>query len=406
MCKTRLNLKRISVGILLILQICVISLFFNMQPSYKQSSRSSVSFLVATPNNKTDSKPTTYHTSHSKILLKSINTRKLYEDFNSSLCYKKGTDIKLMKRSHNTWKCECLPGYHGIDCGQAEVIWRTLLTLRKPIQLKGRSFERRIIYIFEISEITRTISDIRLNELNQTVDLFVLYELNSDFMGNQMTYNFLKEFHDKILYLRVTKVDKLWFQVNRVIGNLKQDDLILVSGFNEIPNVAALQFFKLYDNWPEPISFRLRWSVFGFFWIHPNKTFLKVQAFTKKYLYEGLNNRLSSIISNNKTTSNFNIGDLNHYGGWYCEFCNDPIKIIDELNRLPKQIFDDGNAKTIDANYVEELIENGIYIDGKTELLRAHRFRESYFAPTFLTENTWKYDYLMLNIYSKMDYYE
>lgn len=124
------------------------------------------------------------------------------------------------------------------------------------------------------------------------------------------------------------------------------------------------------------------------------------------------NNKLS-LLTDNKTLSSqiykgIILGDLNHYGGWFCEYCNDPAQIVEFLASKPKNVinWDRIDKQKIDNSYIEDLIENGVYIDGKTQLVKAHKYRDSYFAPRFVNDHNWRYDFLLINFYSKLDYYE
>lgn len=415
MYKIRLHFKRLSLWIILILQMLLIASYFLLQTDNSISDtynlKSSVSFLKVTENAPIRNK-ITYQTINTKFKLKLLPTKDLYMDFNSSVCYKLGTDLNSMHRSKSlNWKCDCLEGWHGSDCGQPEVIWRALLAYRKPLSLKGpRKYQRRIIYIIKVDRFAVTTTDIRVNDLNSTVDLFVLYENTTHtYLQNKLNHQFLKEYHYKILYSQFSDLKSLWATLTSLI-KLQNDDIIIVGGPNDIPNVLELQFFKLYDKWPEPLKFRYRWSVYGFFWLHPSKTILKGGACSISYLYENLNNEIEWLY-NNKTINYSNkgllVGDLNHFGGWFCEFCYDSLKIIDFLNAMPANIikFNSVDRQKIDNSYIEDLIENGVYLDGKTELLRTHRYQEKYYAPVYVVNNSWKYDWLLTNLYSKMDYY-
>lgn len=213
------------------------------------------------------------------------------------------------------------------------------------------------------------------------------------------------------MYIR-EKREYLWKKVKGRLKNLRNDDIILSSNSNEIPNRDALIFLKFYDQWPQPIKFRLRWSVFGFFWMHPSRTIISGGACTVSFLKEMFNNKLS-LLTDNKTLSSqiykgIILGDLNHYGGWFCEYCNDPAQIVEFLASKPKNVinWDRIDKQKIDNSYIEDLIENGVYIDGKTQLVKAHKYRDSYFAPRFVNDHNWRYDFLLINFYSKLDYYE
>jgi len=149
-------------------------------------------------------------------------------------------------------------------------------------------------------------------------------------------------------------VGKTW---KHNVDNLQSDDLVLYVPAHVIPLPAALLFFKLHDGFPSPIRFRLKWNVYGYFFQHPNKT----------RLYPD-------------TDASLTIGDLNHYGGWYCELCTDQF-----------------NSSLQDA------MGEGLYTDKRTQLLRAHD-SQPYFAPQYLLNNSWQFESLLNNVYDKFDY--
>ncbi|CAH0560669.1 unnamed protein product [Brassicogethes aeneus] len=405
----RPNCRKLFLGLLIVAQIILVGTFLYIQIKEAEERSESVTFLKNVDI--VEQHSVTYHTVNSKINLRSIGGRYSFIDFNSSVCFKNGTDLLSMNRTKNLqWQCNCLPGWHGIDCGQPEVFWRAMLANRKPVQIKGpRVFERRIIYVFKVDTFSESVADIRVNELSDIVDLFILYENEGDnFLMNKLNNNFLKEFHSKILYVN-SNLSKVWKKVKSILKNLRSEDLLVTSNNSEIINKNALSFAKFYDNWPQPLRFRLRWSVFGFFWIHPGKTIITAGACTVSYLKQNLQDRLDFLIDN-RTLSNsvykgIILGDLNHFGGWYCEFCTEATKIVENIKKN-NELIDWNKVKNIDNNFVEDLIENGIYVDSKTELIRGHRYSDNYFAPKFVTDYGWKYDYLVINFYSKLDYYE
>ncbi|KAG5875354.1 hypothetical protein JTB14_027675 [Gonioctena quinquepunctata] len=409
----RLNLKKISLWTLILSQLCLLLLYFYVQLSPGiQEKDNGISF----PSNNEDTQDlqSTYHTLDTNIILKTVKTRQSYIDFNSTLCFTNGTDLASMKTARGVnWRCQCLPGWHGNDCGQPEVLWRALLASKKPFKIKGpRTFERRLIYIIKVDKFSMYVTDIRIHELGPIVDLFILYEEeSSNYLRRKLDSNFCKEHQNKILYLK-DGGETVWKKVKRYLKNFRNDDIILSSNGYEIPNKDALVFLKFHNHWPQPIKFRYRWSVFGFFWLHPSRTITGGGACTMSFLKETFNNKLQ-LLTDNKTLSSplykgLTLGDLNHYGGWYCEYCNDPAQVVEYLASRPKNVidWDKIDRGKIDNSYIEDLIENGLYIDGKTELIKSRRYRDNYFAPKFVIEHDWKYDFLMVNFYSKLDYYE
>jgi hypothetical protein len=63
------------------------------------------------------------------------------------------------------------------------------------------------------------------------------------------------------------------------------------------------------------------------------------------------------------------------------------------------------SSKKIDITYIEDLVGTGLWLDGVTALIRKSQHRDLYFAPEYVANNTWKYDFLYNNFYSKLDYY-
>lgn len=174
----RLNFKKISIGILVLFQIFAILIYFYLQPVSLDENTNKITFFKAIESYETTQ--ATYHTLNKNIILKSLSTRESYIDFNSSLCFKNGTDLISMKISNELkWKCKCLPEWHGNDCGQPEILWRALLTYKKPIKIKGpRTFQRRLIYFFKYDKFFEHIADIRFNELGEyslkcKIDIFL-----------------------------------------------------------------------------------------------------------------------------------------------------------------------------------------------------------------------------------------
>lgn len=108
-----------------------------------------------------------------------------------------------------------------------------------------------------------TILDIRLNTLNQYVDRFVIVEATRDHAGRNKKLNFninnYKKFKKKIIYIIVEDIPRIvkffkknWhpnhardqFQrncISRGLQDANDNDLILVSDLDEIPNLSNLK---------------------------------------------------------------------------------------------------------------------------------------------------------------------
>ena len=113
--------------------------------------------------------------------------------------------------------------------------------------------------------------DLRLNILSKYVKKFILVESTIDHQGNKKK-NFFKienfnKFKDKIIHLRIEDFPKelsgTWerenFQRNYIsksINNLLDNDYIIISDIDEIPNFHNLKSFENY-NLPNLVWFKI-----------------------------------------------------------------------------------------------------------------------------------------------------
>ena len=102
--------------------------------------------------------------------------------------------------------------------------------------------------------------DLRLNILNQYVDYFVIVEGNKTWQNNPKKLRFdinkFSNFKKKIIYIPVEDMpdgDNPWerenFQRNCILRGLEkssEDDLIIVSDLDEIPNPECIKLFNSY----------------------------------------------------------------------------------------------------------------------------------------------------------------
>ena len=100
--------------------------------------------------------------------------------------------------------------------------------------------------------------NLRLNILNRFVDYFVIVESNKTWQNNHKNHNFdilkFEKFKEKIIYIKVTDMpegDNPYLRENfqrncisRGIEKADDDDLIIISDLDEIPNPNKLKEFR------------------------------------------------------------------------------------------------------------------------------------------------------------------
>ena len=105
--------------------------------------------------------------------------------------------------------------------------------------------------------------NLRLNILNDYVDYFVIIEGNKTWQNNSKEFKFdinkFREFQNKIIYIQVKDLPdgddpylRENFQRNCILRGIeaaKEDDLILISDLDEIPNPKKLNVFNIKDRY-------------------------------------------------------------------------------------------------------------------------------------------------------------
>lgn len=233
-----------------------------------------------------------------------------------SLCFRDG--IELGENS----SCQCKFDYHGKDCGQPEVLWRAFMTSKIPLNLSSpRREPHKIIYFIQSTIISMETLKIQIMELNAIVDLFVLCEQISVSRDQSFRLNaieFLQQMNRKILILSDHKctAKTMYKKFRRGAGvekGVTVDDVIIFSHSDEILNWRAVKYFKWYDNWPQPVRFRLKYTVYGYYWQHPQSTIIGSAACQISFLDEIFKGDPARMLSTRK--SGMIVGDLNYVGG-------------------------------------------------------------------------------------------
>lgn len=452
----RLN-KKVFLCILFLVQILLIGIFIGFGSIYTENSQTDNEFLVqfvkSSDNHLTRSinekhhQPDIDNDDDIKFKVESAGAKFFTQFFYVSndngttkiLCFRDGTFIsnhqehKLLLSSDeeeiiNPTTCECQLDYHGRDCGQPEVIWRAFMTAKMPLNITEPNRKpHKIFYMIHATAINLETMEMQVQELVNVVDLFIfcneqisnhhhqsLLENDNDVdNGNLLSLRqqikhagVFKQYSSKILIVDNYKcTSKLMYKKFRqIIGNqqIQPTDILLYSNADEILNWRAIKYLKWYNNWAQPIRFRLRYTVYGYFWQHPENTILgsvagQICVLDDVYKSDPERMALTKHIG-------MIIGDLNHAGGWFCQYCYHPMNIV-------QQLINDGNQNLlllqkksiVDSAYIERLIANGLYVDGKIGLTRLHKFADKYYAPDHITNSSWKYESILTNIYANYD---
>ncbi|GAB0086275.1 uncharacterized protein DMENIID0001_003010 [Sergentomyia squamirostris] len=327
------------------------------------------------------------------------------------VCFREGTiaesdgSVGVDLNDTEDVRCRCHPGWHGVDCGQPEVIWRAFMAARIPFNFTlSHTGRHRVIYLIQSSVASLQVLEIQLMELLDVVELFVVCDLME--MMTIKSSSVLSSHRQRVLLMRhkdcspQNMYQHLLMHLPKSVS-LRDNDVILFSPLDGIFNRRAITYMKWYENWPQPARFRLKYNVYGFFWQHPDNTVVSGVASRastfRDYPQESLNRALTV------DKAAMIIGDLNHYGGWLCKFCGQPIDIVKRLEyefEHEHYAFGDSNPKTIDVSYVQSLVTKGFFVDGQLKLNKVQRFGDRYYTPKYVEQNSWNFDNIITNIFA------
>lgn len=357
--------------------------------------------------------------SHKKIF-RNENLNKFFIKLNHTkkLCYKEGTewthgasDTKT-DFSTNQTDCICQLEWHGSACSIPEVIWRAFINSRQTVNHAPKLITNPNAIIYVINNVSRMnweTLEMQIMELIGAVNLFIVCEKSN--MSINMRHGFFHKHREHILSLNGDCSGKfIYNKLKSILGHdIKPMDIIIYGSADEILSRKSIEFLKWHKNeWLHVLTFRLKWNVYGFFFQHPDRTITRAKAIHYQLLdYIKDFDRITSSSENT-----FIVGDLNHYGGWYCEFCHQISDIVSMINH--DEIIKSHNhlSPVINKEFVENLIRDGKYVDGKVNLIKQHNYDEDkYFLPKTVKNNRWKFENIISNYYARLqddvydDYY-
>tara|TARA_B100000900_G_scaffold280111_1_gene239643 strand:- start:282 stop:1097 length:816 start_codon:yes stop_codon:yes gene_type:complete len=249
--------------------------------------------------------------------------------------------------------------------------------------------------------------DLRLNLLNEYVDFFVIVEGNKTWQNNSKKLQFsvkkYNQFKDKIIYMPVEDMPdgnnpylRENFQRNAISRGLvdaADEDVIIISDLDEIPNPESLKYFK--NNMRYAVFKQMHFyyklnlqSQIDPYWYGSRicvKKFLKSPQwlrelkFKKRPFWRLDKLRLNNIIED---------------GGWH--FCNlkEPEQLLHKYKNLcetndPYVFKEKIDEKFLDLDEIKSRVESGKDIIGRDETYKAINLDDKF--PSFIIKNRDKY---------------
>ena len=229
------------------------------------------------------------------------------------------------------------------------------------------------------------ILEIRLNEMSKYVDYFIIVEFGENHQGGRkgkkIDEKVLEKFKNKIRYIYVDKFNKnfsSWqrenFQRNYILNGLydaMDDDIILISDLDEIPNLEKINFNNIKNNIYafKQINIMYKFNlVRDFDWIGTklcklkklkSPQWLRSLKMHKRYSYL----RIDKFFSKNYV---FNFKIIEN-GGWHFGWIRNIDQIIEKLNSFAHTEFN--NSKFKNNKYINECINNNVNFLNTSEKL-------------------------------------
>lgn len=318
-----------------------------------------------------------------------------------------------------------------MDCGQPEMVWRSLFAAKASVSTERRA--RNIFYIIRSTENSLETVEVQLMELIDVVDVFILcFSSEHAKQVERRIRQFLDSInklkgHSQRVFLRVqrekcvpeTLLKQFSKSLDRRAFRFKDQDLILLSDQDEILNRKAINYLKWYSDGHELFRFRLKHTVYGYFWQSPNKTVLKSVVVKYKLLMQSkyAMDELLRMENNSQMPTLMVLGDLNHFGGWFCQLCYQPLDIIAYLASEMQANVTKHKSGVLDEEFVTKLIANGVNIyellaregnfekgtvvgGGPMDLVKLYASKEKHYSPLYVQQSRGHFENVVRNQYA------
>ena len=271
--------------------------------------------------------------------------------------------------------------------------------------------------------------DIRFNTLNDQVEKFIVVESLFSHSGNKKKLNFdinnYSKFKDKIIYIvienepnnlkrgdklnqsekRMNSLKRIEQSYDSMLDGIKdagEDDLIILSDNDEIPNLTSDQFLNSKKN---IIIFKQLLFYYKFNLNYENLTWFGSKACRKKKLksmtwLRNLKNKPYSWWRLDVLFSNYKERDLEiiNDGGWHFTNIKTPEKLYEKLKNFGHH--DEFDESGIDLNFIKSKINNKeVFYDHFLDKKNPNKWRSNYklkkvsssVLPEYLANNHQKY---------------
>lgn len=325
-------------------------------------------------------------------------------------------------------RCKCKVDWHGAECGQPEVLFRSLFAAKSNSVSTARR-ARNIFYIIRTTVFSLETLELQVMELSDVVDAFVLC-----FESPTSEERRIGEFFTTRTRSLKSHIGRIFVTIQEekcVVRDLLSDlekslskqlddeDLVLFSNQDEILARPAVNYLKWYNENHDLFRFRLKHLVYGFFWQHPRKAILRSVMVKYKLLRDVQLEVLAkeAQMENNSRMPFLVLGDLNHFGGWFCQLCYQPQDTISFLGYEMKREREERDEKkkesrhrsgVIDEEFATKLIANGVNIyellarqvnfdlaaipdagaNGPMNLVKLYPSSERHYSPAYLRRSS------------------
>ncbi len=253
--------------------------------------------------------------------------------------------------------------------------------------------------------------EIRLNTLDKVVDKYVIVEANRTFQGNakpmflEKHWDRFKKFEDKITYIKIEKgypnfftrfrPVKSWdlenFQREFFFKGLRtanEDDRIIISDVDEIPNPKAIQKHLKNDH---AIVFEQKYYRYFLNGICPDKTWPGPVMMPLKKLKK-MSIKTARLHRDPKFSKKMNLqSELVSNGGWHFTTVGGVESIISKIEAFSHKEFNKEEIKNPER--LEKIISEGGDIFGSDWDVKFEKLNDTY--PEYLLQNLSRYQHLI-----------